>query len=91
MSLSVESPATRPAMLLRRRIAAYFVGGVDAVPTLVGALAQRGHLVHELSVDIRDGVRESSMVCTILLPSDETEHLLAHLRELPAVVSAELV
>lgn len=91
MSLSVKTPAARLAMLLRRRIAAYFVGGVDAVPALVGALAQRGHLVHELSVDIRDGVRENSMVCTILLPSDETEYLLAHLRELPGVVSAELV
>ncbi|QWF84083.1 hypothetical protein [Amycolatopsis sp. CA-230715] len=83
------SPTTS-AVLVRRRIATYFVGGIAEIPRLVGLLAQRGHVVHELSVDIRDGVRESSMVCAVLLPGDETEPLLDHLRELPAVVSAEL-
>lgn len=76
-----------PAMLLRRRIATYFVGGADEIPALVRALD--GHLVHELSVDIKDGVRESSMVCAVLLAGDAMEPLLARLRELPSVVSAE--
>jgi len=89
MSLSPMPVQSRSPLLLRRRIATYFTGGVEAVPSLVGALAARGHLVHELSVDIRDGVRESSMVCTVLLPGEETEQLLAHLRDLPEVVSAE--
>lgn len=82
--------STTSPLLVRRRIATYFVGGVTEIPGLAGLLAQRGRAVHELSVDIRDGVRESSMVCAVLLPGDEIEPLLDRLRELPAVVSAEL-
>lgn len=81
---------TRRSLLVRRRIATYFLGGVGEIPALVAALPARGCLVHELSVDIRDGVKESSMVCTIMLPEDGIEPLLAHLRGLDAVVSAEL-
>lgn len=88
MSTSFAVPAPRSAMLLRRRIATYFTGGAEQIPALVGALA--GRRVHELSVDIKDGVRESSMVCAVLLAADETGALLDRLRELPAVVSAEL-
>ncbi|MGK3204490.1 hypothetical protein [Amycolatopsis sp. MEPSY49] len=88
MSTSFAIPAARSAMLLRRRIATYFVGGAEEIPALVGALG--GHLVHELSVDIKDGVRESSMVCAVLLAAEEAEPLLERLRELPSVVSAEL-
>ncbi|WP_370967416.1 hypothetical protein [Amycolatopsis sp. cg9] len=87
----MSSPTTfagRPAMLLRRRVATYFTGGAEAIPTLVRAL--EGALVHELSVDVKDGVRESSMVCAVLLGGDEIEALLDQLRALPAVVSAEL-
>ncbi|MET8853919.1 hypothetical protein [Amycolatopsis sp. NPDC004625] len=89
MSTSFAVPAPRSAMLLRRRIATYFVGGAEQIPALVGAL--EGHPVHELSVDIKDGVRESSMVCAVLLAADETETLLDRLRTLTPVVSAELV
>ncbi|GAB3159819.1 hypothetical protein [Amycolatopsis sp. NPDC004378] len=88
MSTSFAIPSARSAMLLRRRIATYFTGGAEQIPALVHALA--GHLVHELSVDIKDGVRESSMVCAVLLAADETEPLLDRLRELESVVSAEL-
>ncbi|WP_290057113.1 hypothetical protein [Amycolatopsis solani] len=85
---SPTSFASRPAMLLRRRIAAYFTGGAEEIPALVRGLD--GTLVHELSVDIKDGVRESSMVCAVLLGGDEIDALLDRLRALPAVVSAEL-
>ncbi|MGW3992547.1 hypothetical protein [Amycolatopsis sp. NPDC004772] len=88
MSTSFAVPAPRSAMLLRRRIATYFVGGADEVPALVGALG--GRPVHELAVDVKDGVRESSMVCAVLLAAEETGPLLDRLRALPSVVSAEL-
>ncbi|WP_410588187.1 hypothetical protein [Amycolatopsis sp. lyj-23] len=88
MSTSFAVPAPRSAMLLRRRIATYFVGGAEQIPSLVGAL--EGRLVHELYVDVKDGVRESSMVCAVLLAAEETGPLLDRLRELPSVVSAEL-
>jgi hypothetical protein len=88
MSTSFAIAAPRSAMLLRRRIATYFVGGAEEIAALVGAL--EGRPAHELSVDIKDGVRESSMVCAVLLAADETGPLLDRLRELPSVVSAEL-
>ena len=89
MSTSFAVPAPRSAMLLRRRIATYVVGGTETIPALVGAL--EGRPVHELSVDVKDGVRESSMVCAVLLAAEETAPLLDRLRGLPSVVSAELV
>ncbi|WP_020665114.1 hypothetical protein [Amycolatopsis benzoatilytica] len=92
MSLSTFSTAPyRPgaAMLIRRRIATYFVGGIEQIPGLVAELAQHGK-VHELSVDVREGVRESSLVCTVLVGAETLETLLAELRELESVVSAEL-
>jgi len=80
-------PAT--AMLIRRRIATYFVGGIEQIPGLVAELGRHGR-VHELSVDVREGVRESSLVCTVLVGADTLDTLLTELRDLDAVVSAEL-
>lgn len=96
MSLTTEhapsytAPA-RSSMLVRRRIATYFVGGIDKIPGLVDALAHRGYIVHDLSVDVRDGVKESSMRCAVLVADGEVELLLERLRRLPSVVSSELV
>ncbi len=86
------SPVLRSSsMFVRRRIATYFVGGIEEIPGLLGTLKQHGHLVHDLSVDVRDGVRESSMVCAFLTADGEIDPLLDSLRQLPSVVSAELV
>ncbi|UUV31358.1 hypothetical protein NQK81_42560 [Amycolatopsis roodepoortensis] len=87
-AVSFQIPAPRSSMLVRRRIATYFVGGVEQIPGLVEAL---GCLVHDLSVDVRDGVRESTMTCAVLIDADEVEPLLERLRELSSVVSSELV
>lgn len=80
---------TFPAMLVRRRIATYFTGGVEGVLSLVRELQQHGYPVHDLAVDIRDGVRESSMVCTVMVTDVDIDRLLEHLRRLSPVVSAE--
>ncbi|MEV7554325.1 hypothetical protein AB0N89_32315 [Amycolatopsis sp. NPDC089917] len=89
MSLTTfQVPAPRSSMLVRRRIATYFVGGVDRIPGLVDAL---GCLVHDLSLDVRDGVRESTMTCAVLIAEDEIEPLLERLRGLDAVMSSELL
>ncbi|RSN16840.1 hypothetical protein DMC63_22555 [Streptomyces sp. WAC 05977] len=87
-AVSFQIPAPRSSMLVRRRIATYFVGGVEQIPGLVEAL---GCLVHDLSVDVRDGVRESAMTCAVLIDADEVEPLLERLRGLSSVVSSELV
>jgi hypothetical protein len=89
--MSPSPVQTRSSLLVRRRIATYFTGGIEEIPGLVDALAQRGHRVHDLSVDVRDGVRESSMVCSALVADGEIEHLLERLRLLASVVSCELV
>ncbi|WP_344867085.1 hypothetical protein [Amycolatopsis ultiminotia] len=88
---STTYPATRSALLLRRRIAAYFTGGIEEIPALVRVLRETDRHVHDLSVDVRDGVTESSMVCAVLVAADEVDPLLERLRRLPAVVSAEPV
>ncbi|WP_410661654.1 hypothetical protein [Amycolatopsis sp. lyj-112] len=88
MSLTTfQVPAPRTSLMVRRRIATYFVGGVEQIPGLVDALAC---LVHELSVDVRDGVRESTMTCAVLVGEDSVDQLLERLRRLPSVVSSEL-
>jgi len=89
--MSLSPLQTRSSLLVRRRIATYFTGGIEEIHSLVDALAQRGHRVHDLSVDVRDGVRESSMVCAVLVADGEIEPLLERLRALTAVVSSELV
>lgn len=87
---SFDIPAVRSLYLVRRRIATYFTGGVEGILNLVFVLQQRGYKVHDLSVDVRDGVRESSMVCTVMVTNDDIDLLLERLRQLPSVVSAEL-
>jgi len=91
MSTSFAVSAARSALLVRRRIATYFVGGIEGIPGLVDVLARDGSIVHDLSMDVRDGVTESSMVCAVLVAVDEVDLLLERLRLLPSVVSAELV
>ncbi len=87
--MSVASfPATRSSLMVRRRVATYFVGGVEQIPGLIDTL---GCPVHELSVDVRDGVRESSMTCAVLIAEPEVEALLERLRALPSVASSELL
>jgi hypothetical protein len=76
---------------VRRRIATYFVGGTPEIPRLVGELTRHGCIVHDLSVDVRDGVAESSMVCAVLVAGDEIDALVERLRGLASVVSSELV
>ncbi|MQA63211.1 MAG: hypothetical protein GEU86_17345 [Actinophytocola sp.] len=85
------APSTQPSFLVRRRIATYFTGGIEGILNLISVLRQRGYKVHDLSVDIRDGVRESSMACTVMVTNDDIDLLLEHLRQLPSVVSSELV
>ncbi|MBK1783568.1 hypothetical protein [Prauserella cavernicola] len=87
VELGTSPQSLRAAFPMRRRIATYFTGGVEGLSTLSAALHEGGYQVHDLTVDIRDGVAESSVVCTIL--TADLDQLLDDLRELPTVVSAE--
>ncbi|PRX44913.1 hypothetical protein B0I33_11011 [Prauserella shujinwangii] len=90
VSASYRMPTARSTFPVRRRVATYFTGGVEGLLTVSSTLHQGGCKVHDLAVDIRDGVTESSMVCTVLTTESEVDLLLDRLRLLPAVVSSEL-
>lgn len=94
MSLDVGSsssriPAARSRFPVRRRITTYFTGGVDGLLTVSATLQQAGCQVQDLSVDMHDGVAESSMVCTVMIADGGIDQLLGSLRGLPTVVSSE--
>ncbi len=82
---------SRPPFPVRRRITVCFTGGVEGVLTLSAALHHGDHKVHDLTVDIRDGVAESSAVCTVMTAERDVDPLLERLRALSAVISAELL
>ncbi|WP_199435324.1 hypothetical protein [Qaidamihabitans albus] len=90
-SSSYRIPAARSSFPVRRRIATYFTGGVEGLLTLSSTLRQGDCKVHDLTVDIRDGVTESSMVCTIMATDMDIDPLLDRLRRLPPVTSSELL
>lgn len=81
---------THSSQLVRRRIVTHFTGGLEGLLRVVFVLRWRGYQVHTLSFDLRDGVTESSLLCTVMLASEHVDLLVARLRRLPSVVSAEL-
>lgn len=89
--MSLAIPHTRSPFFVRRRIATHFTGGIEGIATLVAVLRHHDSKVHDLSVDVRDGVMESSMECTVMVTNDDVDLLLERLRALPSVVSSELV
>lgn len=56
---------------------------------MVTMLRGRRYRIRDLSVDLREGVVETRVTCTVVLPADELPVLLERLRRLPAVTSAE--
>ncbi|MEV4314973.1 hypothetical protein [Actinocrispum sp. NPDC049592] len=75
-------PAHRP-------ITVYVTGGLREALRVAMLLHSRNYRVRALSLDIREGVVESTVKCTVSLTMAETALLLARLRRLPSVVSAE--
>ncbi|WP_051580576.1 hypothetical protein [Pseudonocardia acaciae] len=72
-----------------RAVVAHVTGGLDGVLRVVTLLRGRVYRVRDLEVEVREGVVESRVGCTALLTSGEIEMLLARLRRMPSVVSAE--
>jgi hypothetical protein len=74
---------------VHRAVTAHVTDGLDGVLRVVTVLRGRRYRVRDLSVDVRDGVVESRVRCTLVLPAGELDLLLERLRRLPAVMSAE--
>jgi len=79
----------RPAAPSYRRVAVRAIGGVDGLFRIVGLLRERRYRVRDMSVDVREGVVESTVRCTVLLNGDDLGLLLHRLRRLPQVVLAD--
>ncbi len=80
--LEDDYPAHRP-------ITVYVTGGLREALRVAMLLHSRNYRVRALTMDIREGVVESVVKCTVSLTTAGTDLLLARLRRLPSVVSAE--
>lgn len=74
---------------LYRSIVIHLTGGLDGVLRLVTVLRGRCYRVRDVRVDVREGVPESRIDATVLLTASDTALLLARLRRVPMVVTAE--
>lgn len=72
-----------------RAIAVQVTGGLDGALRVATMLRGRGYRVRDLSVDVREGLVESRVACTVALTVAETALLLERLRRLPTVVTAD--
>jgi hypothetical protein len=84
----VARPAARD-LVAQRRVTAYVGGGLDGALRVVAMLRGRMYRVHDLSVDVRDGVVESPVSATVSLTAAEADLLVERLRRMPVVVSAD--
>ncbi|SHL34657.1 hypothetical protein SAMN05443637_12526 [Pseudonocardia thermophila] len=72
-----------------RRIVVHMTGGLDGALRVMTLLRQRCYRLRDVAVDVREGVPESRLECTVLLDREEAELLLARLHRTVAVTAAE--
>ncbi|MBO0849522.1 MAG: hypothetical protein J2P20_08675 [Pseudonocardia sp.] len=72
-----------------RAVVVYVTGGLDGVLRVMTLLRERAYRVRDVDVDVHEGVLESRVGATAYLTSEEADLLLARLRRMPVVVSAE--
>lgn len=72
-----------------RAVVVYVTGGLDGVLRVMTLLRGRAYRVRDVEVDVREGVVESRVGATAYLTGVEADLLLARLRRMPVVVSAE--
>ncbi|MGE3289603.1 MAG: hypothetical protein AB7J32_26380 [Pseudonocardia sp.] len=86
-SARVDEPVPVP---VHRAVTVYVTDGLDGVLRVVTLLRGRGYRVRDLTVDVREGVVESRMACTVVLTAAQAHLLVARLRRMPVVASADL-
>lgn len=75
---------------MHRAVTVYVTGGLDGAFQIMTMLRARDYQVRDLDIDVREGIVESKIGCTVRLTSEGVELLLSHLRRIPLVVSAEV-
>lgn len=86
---TTSAPSAERDLVAHRCVTAYVAGGLDGTLRVVAMLRGRRYRVHDLTVEVRDGVVESRVSATVSLTSADAELLLERLRRMPAVVSAD--
>lgn len=71
-----------------RRIVVHLTDGLDGVLRVLVVLRQRAYHLRDVAVDVREGVVESRLECTVLLSGGEVDLLLARLHRTSVVTSA---
>lgn len=87
MTILDHSPRPSYVPRLHRRHEIVTTGGVEGVLRIGAALATCGYPVRDFAADVREGVRYSSVTCTVSLTSAESATFAERLGALPAVVS----
>lgn len=89
MTVVDRSPRTRYTPRLHRRHEIVTTDGMQGVLHIGAALATCGYAVRDFAADVREGIRYSSVTCTVSLTSTETEVFAELLCAVPSVVSVD--
>lgn len=97
MSLAVSSSQPVTSALvdssnrfpIHRSLTAFVTSGLAGVIRVLMLLHSRRYLVADVRVQVREGVLESRVSCTVLLTPSQNDLLLERLRRIPVVVSAD--
>lgn len=73
---------------VHRSIVMHVMDGLSGALRVVATLHGRRYAVRNLDLEVREGLAESRVTCTVSLTADEAALLLERLRRMPAVVSA---
>lgn len=84
----MTSETLAPECPTPRRVTTYLVDGLHGISRVISLFHSRRYRVINLSVQVRDGVVESSIDCTVLLCAGELDVLLERLRRIPSVVTS---
>lgn len=74
---------------VHRVVVAHVADGLDGALRVASMLRGRRYRVRNFSLQMREGVVVSAVRATVVLTSDDTDHLLERLRRIPAVESTE--
>lgn len=89
MTVLDESSRIAYVPRLHRRHEIVTTGGMQGVLRVAATLSTYGFTVRDFAVDVREGVRYSSVLCTVSLTSAESDVFASRLGALADVVSVD--
>ncbi|UMP00075.1 ACT domain-containing protein [Amycolatopsis sp. EV170708-02-1] len=89
MTEPVHAPRSHRGFPAYRSLTVHVTDRLDGAARVVMLLRARSYRVRDMTVEVREGVVESRVQCTVWLGRDDVELLLCRLRRMPGVVSAE--